>query len=287
MRVAASLHAITDFGHDVVPFEDALTTIAGLGYEAVMLLDRPGNPALTRDQRPGCTLLDYAASDPDLVRQLLDSAGLAVSAFYRGGLSVASDAAVEASVGTLTAAVHLAPTYGTSVVVMNGGAAPRGTPTAAKDPALRRLAEVLTRSLAAGDAATRLAVDLHCGAVVETVADCERLFELARDPRVGVTLNIGHLTTNRQEGWRLITDHPDRVHVVAWKDHRLDPPVPDAVVWSVELGTGDAPFERYVEALERQPLQAEHLISFENLPLAAKPAALRRSRDYWLGLWSR
>ncbi|NUQ01622.1 MAG: sugar phosphate isomerase/epimerase, partial [Armatimonadetes bacterium] len=151
---------------------------------------------------------------------------------------------------------------------------------------LQRMAAVMSQALATAPPGLKLAVDLHIGAVVETVADAERLFALTDDPRAGLTLNIGHLTTGEQPGWELIERHPERLHVIAWKDHLRQPPADwPHRVWSVEVGTGDSPFGRYLEALQRTPVVAEHLITFENVPLAEKAAALRRSREYLEGLW--
>jgi sugar phosphate isomerase/epimerase len=161
-------------------------------------------------------------------------------------------------------------------------------PVPEKEDLLQRVAGAAMSALEGAPAEMRVAFDIHYGAAIESVADCERLFELAPDPRAGIALNIGHMTTCRQEGWNLLRDHLDRVHVVAWKDHLLEPP-PEAThpVYSVELGTGDSPLERYAEGLRGNEGAVEHLITFEHVPLAEKKEALRRSLAYLRGLLGR
>ncbi len=288
MRIGSSLHAVTDFGHDVKPFHEGLADLAACGFESVMLLDRPGPVSLQPGGRPGCCLIDLAASDPAAVREAVTAAGLAVAAVHRGCLAVADDDQAAGSRRALADAIALADRLGTHLVIPNAGVAPQPKlPTADKEPWLRRVAGAVAGALEGAAAKTRLAIDIHYGGVIETVADCQRLFELVADPRAGITLNIGHMTTLRQEGWRLIAEHPERVHVVAWKDHLLNPP-PEAThpVYSVELGTGDSPFERYVAALRNTTLDAEHLITFEHVPAAEKQAALARSLRLWRSWWT-
>jgi sugar phosphate isomerase/epimerase len=157
-------------------------------------------------------------------------------------------------------------------------------PAAEKEALLQRVARVLTTALDGAPPEMHTAIDIHYGAAVEGVADCRRLFELAPDPRAGIALNIGHMTTCRQEGWLLLREHPERIPLIAWKDHLLQPP-PEAThpVYSVELGTGDSPFEKYAAELPARDTR-QHLITFEHVPLAEKKEALRRSLKYLKGL---
>ncbi len=287
MRIGTSMHALTDFGNDVKPFHEALADIAECGFDTVMLMNVPGRPTLAAGSRPECSLIDLEASDPDAVRGAVRSAGLGVAALYQACMNVASDDEVAVSAETAKELVKLAQRLGTSTVIPNAGAAPApGVPTEAKEQLIGRVARVLMTALQGAPDETRLAIDIHYGAVVETVADCVRLFELAPDPRAGITLNIGHMTTNRQAGWLLLEHHAERCHVVAWKDHLLDPP-PEArhPVYSVELGKGDSPFEKYVAALPDAGEGREHLITFEHVPLDEKKGALRRSLGYLKGLF--
>jgi sugar phosphate isomerase/epimerase len=286
MHIGTSMHALTDFGNDVKPFHEALADIAECGFDTVMLMNFPGRPTLAAGSRPECSLIDLEASDPDAVQEAVRSAGLEVAALYQACMNVGSDDETAVSAETVKELVKLAQGLGTSTVIPNAGAAPApGVPTEAKEQLIGRVARVLMTALQGAPDDTRLAIDIHYGAVVETVADCVRLFEFAPDPRAGITLNIGHMTTNRQAGWLLLEHHADRCHVVAWKDHLLDPP-PEAThpVYSVELGKGDSPFEKYVAALPDGGEGREHLITFEHVPLAEKKAALRRSLEYLKGL---
>jgi sugar phosphate isomerase/epimerase len=113
------------------------------------------------------------------------------------------------------------------------------------------------------------------------------LFVKSASDRVGVLLNIGHLTTLGQEGWRLIEEMPERLPVVAWKDHSVqsDRPFP---VYSIELGTGDSPFGDYVAALKRTPgggAGHTHIINVEHAPAGQEIPALKRSLTYLQTLW--
>ncbi len=290
MSIGTSLHALTDFANDVMPFHDGLAAIAELGYETVMLLDRPGKPTMMRGDRPACSLLDIASSDRAAVREAVEAAGLKVVAVHWGRMRLGSADEVAACAEGLGQALSWCAELGCRIVIPNAGAAPEpGLSTDDKADLIARLAAVLMGALAEAPDDLCLAVDLHYHSPLETVSDCERLFDLAPNPRAGLTLNIGHLTTNRQEGWRLITEHPERVHVVAWKDHQLQPPAdaPHPVVYSTELGQGDSPFARYVHALCESRLEPEHLITFEHVPQTGKRAALGRSLAYWRRLWER
>jgi len=286
MRIGTSMHALTDFGNDVKPFHEGLADIAECGFDSVMLMNFPGRPTLTAGERPGCCLIDLEASDPETVRGAVADAGLELACVYQACMNIGSDEETTESASVAASLTQLAHRLGTSVVITNAGLAPAPRlPVGEKEQLVGRVARVLMSALEGASPDTRLAIDIHYGAAVETVADCVRLFELAPDPRAGITLNIGHMTTNRQAGWLLLEHHADRCHVVAWKDHLLEPP-PEAThpVYSVELGTGDSPFEKYVAALPDGGEGREHLITFEHVPLAEKKGALRRSLAHLKGL---
>jgi sugar phosphate isomerase/epimerase len=124
-----------------------------------------------------------------------------------------------------------------------------------------------------------MAVDVHYGGIIETVADCEYLLSCAQKRNAGLCLNIGHMTTLGEEGWSLLERRPDRVHALAWKDHLIGDDLPQPVV-SVELGKGKSPFHRYADVLKRVRCNALHYITFEHVPFEEKKDALRRSREY-------
>jgi sugar phosphate isomerase/epimerase len=288
MRIGTSLHALTDFGEDVKPFRQALAEAAECGFETVMLLNFPGRPPVTEDG-PGCALVDLGASDPEVVQTAVREAGLGPAFVYQACTNVADDAAADASGEALAGLMALAARLGASIAIPNAGLAPAPLmPVEEKEVLLQRMARMAMKALEGAPPEVSVAFDIHYGAALESAADCRRLFGLAPDVRAGIALNIGHMTTCRQEGWRLLEDHPERVHVVAWKDHLLRPP-PEAThpVYSVELGTGDSPFPRYAQALRGRADSVEHLITFEHVPLAEKKDALRRSLTYLKGLMGR
>jgi hypothetical protein len=85
----------------------------------------------------------------------------------------------------------------------------------------------------------------------------------------------------------LLEEYPNRVSVVAWKDH-LVPPPPDAPhpIYSVELGTGQSPFAEYARRLPSDGGNRLQLITFEHVPLEAKKGSLLRSLQYMQRLWA-
>jgi len=287
VKVSTSLHTLTDFGNDTKPFLEALSEIAELGFDGVMLLHRPHAPRMSAGESPGCCLLDLAGSDIAAVKRSVREAGLEITCLHLGCTDVSSPEATLRSTQALAEGIELGHNLGTSLVIPNAGSAPRALmPVDEKEQLIQRVARVMSDALGQARPEARLAIDVHFAAVIESVDDCLRLFELADDPRVGITLNIGHMTTNRQQGWRLIKEFPERVHAIAWKDHLLTPP-PGArhPVFSVELGTGDSPFGLYVQAVKESGSEFVHLITFEHVPFEQKHEALKRSLTFWRRLW--
>lgn len=125
----------------------------------------------------------------------------------------------------------------------------------------------------------KMAADVHFGASLQTIVDCTYFFERSKKNSVGLCLNMGHMTTSGQSGWELLEHFPQRIHVLAWKDHLLGPNLPQPVV-SVELGKGQTPFKRYVEAYRKVECRGVHMVTFEDVPFEEKKDALRRSREY-------
>lgn len=287
MTFSTSVHALTEWSQPVKGFRAVLKEAGELGFGGIMLMHLPGQEALTAESDPQAAMIDLEQSDPAAVRAAVAEAGLQVACVYQGLMRVADEEQAQASAEALGRLVELAGVMGTNVVLPNAGAMPRPLmPAAEKEADLQRLVGVVQEALRGAPAELRIAPDVHYQGVLESVGDCRRYFELIADQRAGITLNIGHMTTCRQEGWRLLEDYPERVHVVAWKDHLLNPPAEHKhAVCSVELGTGDSPFERYVEVLPADGGQHMHLITLEHVPLEEKAGALGRSLAYMQGLF--
>lgn len=288
MIFGTSVHALTDWSAQVKPFRTVLAEAAELGFGSIMLMHLPGQAALTATSDPQGAMIDLETSDLSLVRQVVHDAGLEVSCLYQGLTKVATDKECEETVAGMLRLADMAGELGTDILLPNAGVAPAPQmPSEAKGDLIGRLAKVFTRVLEGTPPTIRIAPDIHYQGILETVADCRRLFELVPDTRAGITLNIGHMTTLREEGWTLLQDHPERVHVVAWKDHLLAPPEdhPHAV-YSVELGTGDSPFDKYARLIAEDGGHHAHLITFEHVPLAEKAPALGRSLQYMRELWA-
>jgi sugar phosphate isomerase/epimerase len=286
MRFAASIHAFTDFGNDAVPFHEALRQIRQAGYQQVMLLSLPGRPGLHSGENPPCSLLDHSRSDPDALSQALAEAGLRLSVMFGAGADFSTDEAADAALAWLSRLCDVAMAldcrfFGHSV----GTAAAPNMPTAAKAENILRLARVMDALGERCAESLYISGDVHWHGNVETVADCEFLVNQLATPNTGPLLNIGHMTTCGQDGWTLLERYPERIRFIAWKDHSLAPDRPHPVT-SVELGTGDSPFERYIPIVKAQAhVERVHTIALETVPLAEKPAAMRRSLEYMAGLW--
>ena len=72
--------------------------------------------------------------------------------------------------------------------------------------------------------------------------------------------------------------------MVGWKDHSLKPDRPKPM-WSIELGTGQSPFELYVRRFKQHPEERIHLVNCENVPDEERVATLERSLKYMQKLW--
>jgi sugar phosphate isomerase/epimerase len=286
MSFTASIHAFTDFGPgDVVPFHEALRRIRAAGYEDVMLLGVPGGPCLEAGDRPAGSLLDYTASDPGAVADALEEAGLRLACMFGAYCDLSTDQAFDDTLAWLSLACDRASVLGCRFFGHSVGAATEpGMPTSAKEDRILRLAHLMD-CLGERYPDLWISADVHAHGNVESVADCEFLLAHLNTPNTGPLLNIGHMTTCRQDGWTLLERYPDRLHFIAWKDHRVLPDEPFTVV-SVELGTADSPFERYIPLAKAQAnIPRINTIAIENTPLGEKAEAMRRSLEYISRLW--
>lgn len=289
MTFATSVHALTDWSQPVKSFRQVLGEAAELGFGGIMLMHLPGQPALTAETPdPAAAMLDLQQSDLALVRQAVEEVGLRVACVYQGLMKVGDTGEMAETTGGLSALGRMGRPLGTNLVLPNAGVAPQPRmPLAEKEDLLERVAQVMMTALQYAPPGTKFAPDIHYGGIIETVEDARWLFQRVAEPRIGITLNIGHMTTMHQEGWRLLEEAPERIHVVAWKDHLLQPP-PEAThpIYSVELGTGDSPFAEYAKRLPADGGDRLHLITFEHVPLEQKKAALGRSLQYMQRLWA-
>lgn len=279
MKFSAIIHAMTFDGQDTLSLPAALATLRECGFTSVMLMSIPGRPVLTAQTIPDACLLDLAGSDLGTVRRICTDADTKIVGLYGSGIDPTTEDAFEASVQHLRDACAVARELGCRHVGHSGGRAPSpGLAIEAKLPLLRRLARIVDTVAEEFDD-MYFAVDAHYHGVVESVADCERYIEELACPRAGILLNTGHMTTCNQPGWELLERHPERVPVIGWKDHRPDPERRRAFL-SVELGTGETPLDRYVQAARGQQVDRVHVINVEHAPMAEKAAALRASLQY-------
>lgn len=284
MSFSAIIHAMTYEGRDTMSLPAALQVLRDAGFEGVMLMSIPGRPALTAQETPEACLLDLAQSDLDLVKSIADKAGMEIVGLYGSGVDPTSEAAFDESVTHLRDACRAAEGLGCRHVGHSGGRAEAaGLTPEGKLEQIRRLARIV--DAVAGEFGDMLfAVDAHYHGVIESVADCERYLEELSSERAGILLNTGHMTTCEQPGWELLERHPGRVPVIGWKDHRPDPDGQRPFL-SVQLGTGDAPLHRYVQAARGQQVDRVHVINVEHAPMERKQSALHYSLQHLQRLW--
>jgi len=286
MKFCASLHARSEFGNDTVPFAQALDDIREMGFAGIMMLWLDGGPVLRPGTQASGSLLDLANCDLGMVRQALDNAGLELGLIWTP-VTLNDEAAANASLGRLRRLRDMALELGCHFISHSAGAAQApGLPVEAKRDDLQRLATMMNAIASeSSDAPVYVAVDVHYHGIAESVADCEYLISLMDCPNAGPLLNIGHMTTCHQPGWELPQRHPERIRIVGWKDHILGRE--DAPVFSVQLGTGQSPFEKYVPVFKADNIERRHVIAFENVPTAERKEALRRSLEYLQNLWGK
>ena len=284
MRFYASLHARSEFGNDVVPFVTALNDIRDMGFAGVMMLWIDGGPVLKSGTEATGSFLDLAQCDLKLVRQAFDDAGIEPGLIWTP-VDLSDDAAADKSLDRVRRLRDMALELRCNFIAHSAGLAPApGMATDKKRESLDRLARVMNAVASeTADAPVYVAADVHYHGIAESVSDCEYLISIMDCPNAGPLLNIGHMTTCHQPGWQLPQRHPERVRMVGWKDHLLGKP--DAPVFSVELGTGESPFEKYVPVFKADGVERRHCIAFENVPTIERKEALRRSLRYLEGLW--
>lgn len=156
-------------------------------------------------------------------------------------------------------------------------------PHRAKRETIRACALFLS-SVAAQHPDLRWCADIHYDSSIETVADAEYFCEAATSLNVGITLNIGHMTTLHQPGWLLLERLPQRIHVIAWKDHIVGGRS-GQYAYSVEAGTGDTPYEMYMTQLRKLQIEPLNLFMLENGSVSERPAVCARSHRYLMELW--
>lgn len=278
-------HAV---GHSPMPFETCLQLCKTAGAEHVLLLSSPDAPPVAPGVEATSHYPNALASDPAMLRNLVQSHGLGI-----GGLLpfvrpfVASDEEAAASLEAFGPWVAAAAAIGTSNLVTSSPPPPGENATfAEKQSSLIRLAALMDSLVdLSGDPRFAISVDIHKGALVETVEDAEFLISQTKRPGSGLLLNIGHLTTCGQPGWKLVEEHGDKVFAVGWKDHSLAPDRPNPV-YSIELGTGESPFEKYIHAFKQiDASHVTHFVNVEHPPLGEEVPVLQRSYAYIRALW--
>ena len=283
MRFGAVTHAL---GHDL-SFEQTLAAIKALGYDSILLLTtREGEPVRADGTCPQA-FPDILRSQPEHVLRAVQAAGLSIGAVhFSGDIDVDSDEGAQRTILALRQYGARVLALGCTILTHHVPSCGRlRAPTEEKAPQICRLARIMN-TVAEGFArqGLRVACDIHQASWVEGLEDCRLLLDHMPCENAGLLLNIGHLTTAQAYGWLLVDEYPQRIPVVGWKDHSLAKNRPSPKL-SVELGTGDSPFELYIERFKRHPAERVHLINVEDAPDHARQDAMRGSLRYLQRLW--
>ncbi|MGE3797045.1 MAG: sugar phosphate isomerase/epimerase family protein [Thermomicrobiales bacterium] len=278
-------HAV---GHPPMPFETALKLIQETTAEHILLLSSPDAPPVKPGVEASSHYPNALESDAELLKSTVANHGLQIGGLLPFVRPLAgSDQEANESIDSLTPWVAAAARIGTSNLVLSSPPPP-GPESSFEDkqPLLSRTAGILDALVAvSNDPLFTVTVDIHRGALVETVADAQYLVGQTRKAGSGLLLNIGHLTTCRQDGWRLVEENGDKIFTVGWKDHSLAEDRPNPV-YSVELGTADSPFEKYVHAFKQiDSSRVTHFVNVEHPPLGEEVPVLQRSYAYMRNLW--
>jgi sugar phosphate isomerase/epimerase len=217
------------------------------------------------------------------------NAGLEIASLhFSGSIDVGSDDGLEPTIAALKEYGAYAVALGCKIMTHPVPSCGRSrAPTEEKAVEIGRLATCMNATAEAYvDEGLRVAVDIHHNSWVEGLDDCRLLLDSMPCANAGVLLNIGHMTSAQGYGWLLVDEYPDRIPVVGWKDHSLamDRPRP---MWSIELGTGQSPFEMYIRAFKAHPAERVHLVNCENVPDEDRVEVLKRSHLYLQDLWDR
>lgn len=283
MKLTAIIHAMTYHGQDTVPFDEGLRTLRRAGFPSVMLMSRPGGPALREGAIPDACLIDLTASDLDYIVRLAAEADIEISSVFGSGVDVSDDAAMEQTVENLIDVAKIGERLGCTFMGHPcPGAEVAGVSTDAKSDLIDRLITVMD-AVAGAVPAIKFGVDVHYHGSIESVADCHYYVEQTAHDNVGILLNTGHMTTTGEPGWEVLETIPERVFIIGWKDHLTGPDL-EKPVMSVELGTGHTDFARYMSALAGDTTERLHLINVEDATIPEKEDALRASLQYLEGI---
>lgn len=285
MDFAVVTHAV---GHQPMSFQECLTRLKSCGFDHVVLLSSGGGPVIERNSQSSESYIpDLFRSDQDELKRIIEATGVSVTAVTCGFRpDVSSDEAIEKGIEKLVECQKFCVEMGWGLlgVPVPPSAGPL-LPHENKRKDILSYARLIDEAgKRAGRGAPKMTVDIHYHSILETVEDCSLFAESLEAPNVGLGLNIGHLTTCEQDGWELIYSYPNRVLSCAWKDHSLAPDRPRPV-YSIELGTGDSPFPRYIKALRETGVEAVHVINVEHAPAGEELEVLKRSLQYMKNLW--
>lgn len=231
---------------------DAIRDIGSAGYQGIEVFD--GN------------LLDYE-SQPTVLRDALEAAGLELASVYSGGNLIFDDIRDE-ELWRITNAARVAASFGATNLVVGGGAR-RASATTEQDydklgAALDRVTEIAERF------GLHACYHPHLSTIVESPEELETIMKRTR---VGFCPDTAHLAAGGGDPADLIRRFGDRMQHLHLKDLRTEP------VAFVPLGAGVLEFGGILSAVRDVGFDGwivVELDSYDGDPLTAAKA----SKDY-------
>ena len=206
-RLGISTHAFTDFSADVVPVSQSLQCVSECGGFSTMLLHRGGGGAQswTATSSPKSTVFDVLASDTEVVKQACLGSGI-----ENGAVRIIERTELD-NIHAFHGAANFVRAIGWRTVIFKAPPVSKPMlPHRAKRETIKACARFMSR-VATQHPDLRLCTDIHYDSSVETVADAEYFCGAASSSNVGITLNIGHMTTLHEPGWLVLERLPQRI----------------------------------------------------------------------------
>ena len=279
-EIGTANFSIAGFESPSKPFRQVVAEIAQCGYSHLFLYSSEDGPAVDQGGDAPTALVNVLKSDLDALLRTVSSQGLRISFIYPGFDLDHSSKGIDGTIDRLKAYRDLAWRLGCHTMIHSAGKAQApNLPLENKKKQIEAVAQIMD-ALASDTPGEifKMAVDIHYGAIIETVSDCKYLLEQVKRKNSGLCLNIGHLTTSGERGWELLENFPERIHTIAWKEH-LEENNSAKPFKAIELGKGHTPFHKYIQVLRKTECKAPHLITIEDVPLDEMMGALSRSNQ--------
>ena len=201
------------------------------------------------------------------VNENADAAGLlGLTEVYGPQFPTDSEQAAIEAADDISLMFDLAENLDCRRVVITGGSRENPDYIAATIAGIKRLLELIPNNNVI------LALEPHFRSALERRSDFESVFEAIDDPRVGITIDVGHFHMAREDWKSIIRDLSEKIYNVHVKDH--------IQLVSVSLGAGEIDLHGMVEELSRIDYRGPLAVELEVADPRNLPEYIKQSRDY-------